>query len=148
MLNLCAPSTHSSTKNSHFDCPSYLLTASLQLYAYCAEHGWHVQQLQDYRLSVRTMKPVIPVLQHFCSALPYAQWPTHNSDVMTGLHYDSRTEKYMLGLNARKNIQLGTSETWLKLSQDAFYDPVTQKVCPACISLLSYATDGLLDRTC
>lgn len=46
-----------------------------------------------------------------------------------GLHYDSRTEQWMLGINARKNFQLGKSETWLKVSQDAFFDPKTQKVC-------------------
>lgn len=45
-----------------------------------------------------------------------------------GVHYDSSTEKYQFGVTARKNIQLGSSETWLKLSQDALYDPKTQKV--------------------
>ena len=44
------------------------------------------------------------------------------------MHYDSSTEKYQIGVTARKNIQLGSSETWLKLSQDALYDPKTQKV--------------------
>lgn len=45
-----------------------------------------------------------------------------------GVHYDSSTEKYQIGVTARKNFQLGNSETWLKVSQDALYDPKTQKV--------------------
>ena len=48
--------------------------------------------------------------------------------VFAGVHYDSSTEKYQIGVTARKNFQLGSSETWLKLSQDALYDPKTQKV--------------------
>lgn len=44
-----------------------------------------------------------------------------------GVHYDSSTEKYQIGVTARKNFQLGNSETWLKVSQDALYDPKTQK---------------------
>lgn len=50
--------------------------------------------------------------------------------LLAGVHYDSSTEKYQIGVTARKNIQLGSSETWLKLSQDALYDPKTQKVVP------------------
>ena len=55
-----------------------------------------------------------------------------------GVHYDSASEKYQVGLTARKNFQLGSSDTWLKLSQDALYNPQTQKVLgcipiPACI---------------
>ena len=51
-----------------------------------------------------------------------------HSRLSAGVHYDSSTEKYQIGVTARKNIQLGSSETWLKLSQDALYDPKTQKV--------------------
>ena len=45
-----------------------------------------------------------------------------------GVHYDSSSEQYQLGVTARKNFQLGSSETWLKISQDALYNPQTQKV--------------------
>ena len=48
--------------------------------------------------------------------------------VSAGVHYDSASEQYQVGVTARKNIQLGSSETWLKLSQDALYNPQTQKV--------------------
>lgn len=44
-----------------------------------------------------------------------------------GVHYDSASEMYQVGLTARKNIQLGKGDTWLKLSQDALYNPQTQK---------------------
>ncbi|DBA68630.1 TPA: hypothetical protein ACH3X2_013568 [Trebouxia sp. C0005] len=44
-----------------------------------------------------------------------------------GVHYDSVSEQYQVGVTARKNFQLGSSETWLKLSQDALYNPQTQK---------------------
>ena len=57
------------------------------------------------------------------------------SRLLTGVHYDSSTEKYQIGVTARKNIQLGSSETWLKLSQDALYDPKTQKVLPLIASV-------------
>ena len=48
--------------------------------------------------------------------------------VSAGVHYDSASEQYQVGVTARKNFQLGSSETWLKLSQDALYNPQTQKV--------------------
>ena len=48
--------------------------------------------------------------------------------VNAGVHYDSASEQYQVGVTARKNFQLGSSETWLKLSQDALYNPQTQKV--------------------
>ncbi len=48
--------------------------------------------------------------------------------VSAGVHYDSATEQYQVGVTARKNFQLGSSETWLKLSQDALYNPQIQKV--------------------
>ena len=55
---------------------------------------------------------------------------TAHSDglVSAGVHYDSASEQYQVGVTARKNLQLGGSETWLKLSQDALYNPQTQKV--------------------
>ena len=59
-----------------------------------------------------------------------------------GFFYDSRTDRFLLrkpvsrksethlfGINARKNFQLGSSDAWLKISQEAFYDPTTKKVC-------------------
>jgi hypothetical protein len=48
--------------------------------------------------------------------------------VSAGVHYDSATEQYQVGVTARKNFQLGSSATWLKLSQDALYNPQIQKV--------------------
>ena len=62
-----------------------------------------------------------------CLSLTYR---TAHSDrlVTTGVHYDSVSEQYQVGVTARKNFQLGSSETWLKLSQDALYNPQTQKV--------------------
>ena len=54
----------------------------------------------------------------------------------TGVHYDSASEQYQVGVTARKNIQLGSSDTWLKLSQDALYNPQTQKVLHLHLSLL------------
>jgi hypothetical protein len=44
-----------------------------------------------------------------------------------GITYSSKADQYLLGLTARKQWQIGDTETWLKVSQDAYYNPQVQQ---------------------
>eukprot|EP00891_Asterochloris_glomerata_P006911 jgi/Astpho2/6911/Aster-01778 len=39
-----------------------------------------------------------------------------------GVSYNNRTDRFLAGATARKQFQLGNTETWLKASQDMYYD--------------------------
>ena len=46
----------------------------------------------------------------------------------SGVSYNNRTDRFLAGATARKQFQLGNTETWLKASQDLYYDYAAQEV--------------------